>query len=72
MKNKRKIGNERVFIDNDLSLRERKIREKVLKEARELKSKGEFWRIGFNKVIGKNEDLILSEKDEQWLQKRKD
>lgn len=50
IKNRRKLGNERVYIDNDLTWNERRIRKKILEKARELKKQGKRVKIGYHKV----------------------
>lgn len=50
MRNEKKIGAERVFTDNDLTIKERKIKDKVIEKAKDLKKEGGYWRIGYSKV----------------------
>lgn len=69
MRNKSKLGRERIYIDNDLTWNERRVREKVLEKARELRKLGKRFRIGFNKVSTEEEEWIWSKKEQRWFQK---
>lgn len=71
MKNKSRIGYERAFIDNDLTFQERRIRERTLEMARNLKKNGTKVKIGFNKLIGEESVWIWSQKEIKWFQKEK-
>lgn len=40
MRNKKKLGEERVYIDNDLTWSEREVRKKVIEKMKELRKHG--------------------------------
>lgn len=70
MKNKKKLGEARIYIDNDLTIKERITRDRVIYikaiiviivKAKELKKDGGRRKRRFNKV-GENKTWILSEK----------
>lgn len=69
MRNKSKIGRERVFIDNDLSWDERIIRGKVLEKARELRGKGKRIKVGFNKITTEEEEWMWNKREDKWFRK---
>lgn len=50
MKKKKQLGNSRIFIDHDLSQKERKIQSKILKRVKEEKSKGKVAKCGYQKI----------------------
>lgn len=72
MENKRKLGMERVFIDNDLAWKERRVKVKILEKAREIKRKGKKVKIGYNKVISDREVWFWNERENKWFQKKRD
>lgn len=71
MKNKKLLGKEQVFIDNDLTFNERRMRERVVNIARRLKKEGLKVKAGFNKVYGENCDWIWSVRENKWFRKEK-
>lgn len=50
MKNKYKLKGEKIFIENDLSQEERKTQEKINRQAKEKKEKGEEVKVGMGRV----------------------
>lgn len=69
MRNKKKLGSEKIYIDNDLTRGERRIREKVLEKARVLRREGKRVRIGFNKVTTEDEEWIWCRREQTWFRK---
>lgn len=72
METKKRLGAHRVFIDNDLTWKKRRTKERILEKARELKAKGMRVKIGYNKVSSEKEDWIWSEREKKWFQKEKE
>lgn len=50
MKNKYKLKGEKIFIENDLSQEERKTQEKINRQTKEKKEKGEEVKVGMGRV----------------------
>lgn len=71
LRNKSKLGRERTYIENDLTFKERRMRERTINKARELRNQGLRVRIGMNKVFGEKHDWIWSTTEEKWFQKGK-
>lgn len=51
MKNKRKLGNKKIYIDHDLSRKEREIQKEMVQWAKTERSNGKMVKIGFHKVL---------------------
>lgn len=72
MNNKKKIGSERVYIDNDLTWKERRVNEKVMEKHRELRRNGQGAKMIHNKVINVKEIWTWSERTwGKWFRKQK-
>lgn len=69
MVNKKKLGTEKIFIDNDPIWEERKT--KILEKARELRMTVAVVRIGYSKVSNENEKWIWNEGDASWFRKKR-
>lgn len=71
MRNKKNLGRERVFIENDLTYKERRMRERAVEKARDLRKQGLKVKAGMNKVFGEKDDWVWDNKEEKWFQKRR-
>ena len=68
MVNKKKLGEKEVYIENDLTWTERKIKERAWEKATELKGKGiEAKVVGLRKVKTYEGTWTWSEKKEKWF-----
>lgn len=62
MENKNRLKGTKIYINHDLTFKERKNKETVWKKAREYKDeKGKNVRVGYNKIIVENEEHRFDE-----------
>lgn len=72
MESKNRLKGTKIYIDHDLTFKERKNRETVWKKARYKDEKGKNVRIGYNKIIVENEEHRVDEWREKFFRKRQE
>lgn len=71
MRNKNKLGDTKVYIDNDTTFAERRNKETVWKKAEELRNKGKTAKIGYNRVTSGEEVWKWNERLKKWFRDEK-
>lgn len=73
MESKNRLKGTKIYIDHDLTFKERKNRETVWKKTREYKDeKDKNVRVGYNKIIVENEEHKFDEWREKFFRKREE
>lgn len=70
MKGKSKLKGKRIYIDNDRTFKERKVREEIGKIAREMREIGKIVKIGYNKLIINGEEYRWKEEEGKLINRR--
>lgn len=72
MENKNRLKGTKIYIDHDLTFKERRNIEIVWKKAREYKDEGKNVRVGYNKIIVENEEHRFDEWRGKFFRKREE